>query len=276
MAITETIELLGKGLYSGEIPDTLTLTSLPTVTELEYVGSEEFDKTMVEKILPEAIVENIDCKKLFWIDYLWVCRCLRILNYGPYVTVNAIGCPTCGLVKGEYTCDFRNVDCYPIPDGFTNDVVIRRDEFLDFDGDVHLGLLTMQGYLNAKIDKAFQDTRGETNYALAQLCYTIKSIGTHTNLTPLQIKSIIQQELSSADYQVLMKVSKDLLDFGLRAAGAAACPTCGNTEASFLAPISDLFFRPSLGDLKRWKHDRDSRKDDDISGSTPMDVRDDS
>ena len=34
MAISEKIELLGKGLYNG-IPDELTLTSIPTASELE-------------------------------------------------------------------------------------------------------------------------------------------------------------------------------------------------------------------------------------------------
>ena len=39
--LSEQIELLGKGLYSASksnIPDVLTIKSIPTVTELDYVG----------------------------------------------------------------------------------------------------------------------------------------------------------------------------------------------------------------------------------------------
>ena len=86
-SITEKIELLGKGLYSdSKIPDKLTLKSIPTASELEYVGAEDFDKVMLEKIFPQAIEEKIDFEKLFEI--------LRALRHGeqerheqPFVTV---------------------------------------------------------------------------------------------------------------------------------------------------------------------------------------------
>ena len=42
MAISEKIELLGKGLYD-DIPDQLTLKNIPTASELDYVGAEDFD-----------------------------------------------------------------------------------------------------------------------------------------------------------------------------------------------------------------------------------------
>ena len=49
MAISESIELLGKGLYKGTgIPDVLTLQALPTISELEYISSEDFDDTMIK------------------------------------------------------------------------------------------------------------------------------------------------------------------------------------------------------------------------------------
>ena len=61
MAISESIELLGKGLYKGTgIPDVLTLQALPTISELEYISSEDFDDTMIDKILPQVVKEKID------------------------------------------------------------------------------------------------------------------------------------------------------------------------------------------------------------------------
>lgn len=50
MAVSEQIELLGKGLYQDKgIPNILTLEAIPTISELEYVSSEDFDKTMIER-----------------------------------------------------------------------------------------------------------------------------------------------------------------------------------------------------------------------------------
>ena len=93
--MSEKIELLGKGLYT-DIPDELTLTSIPTASELDYVGSEDFEATMLDKILPQAVEEKINFRNLLEIDFQWLCRCLRILNYGPYYTTNAILCSDCG------------------------------------------------------------------------------------------------------------------------------------------------------------------------------------
>ena len=45
--IAEKIELLGKGLYT-DIPDQLTLKAIPTVSELDYVGSEDFEAMMTD------------------------------------------------------------------------------------------------------------------------------------------------------------------------------------------------------------------------------------
>ena len=69
MAISEKIELLGKGLYK-DIPDTLTLTSIPTASELDYVGGEDFEKTMIDIILPKAVQESIDFNQLLEIPLL--------------------------------------------------------------------------------------------------------------------------------------------------------------------------------------------------------------
>ena len=73
MGMSEKIELLGKGLYV-EIPGTLTLKDLPTASELDYVGSEDFEKTMLETILPKSVEEQIDFKQLLEIDFHWICR----------------------------------------------------------------------------------------------------------------------------------------------------------------------------------------------------------
>ena len=61
MPITEKVELLGKGLYKN-IPDVLTLKSMPTVSELDLVGAEDFDEVMITKIIPQVVEENIDAK----------------------------------------------------------------------------------------------------------------------------------------------------------------------------------------------------------------------
>lgn len=269
MAISEKIELLGKGLYDGTgIPDTLTLTNIPTASELEYVGSEEFDETMVSKILPSAIEEKIDVRQLLEIDFQWICRCLRILNYGPYHTTNAVFCGKCGKTSyGEFSVDLNTVDCKPLPENFKNDIVISKDEFIDFDQDIHIKLPTIQQVLNAYKDKAFQSPTGEMNRDLARMCYMISAIGNKDKLTPVEIRMTFTNKLSDADYRILKDVVTQLTDYGLRAGGRCSCPKCGNNEAAFLALVDDRFFRPTLGDLRKWKDDRRKRDAENVSGS---------
>lgn len=267
MAISEKVELLGKGLYT-DIPDTLTLSSIPTASELEYVGSEDFEKTMLESILPKAVEEKIDFKQLLEIDFQWICRCLRILNYGPYYTTNAIFCSDCNKIShGEYKVNLETIECKPLPEGFVNDIVIPKEEFIDFDGDIHLKLPTIQKMMNAEKDKAFQNAEGETNRELARMCYMITSIRNKNNLTPVEIKMIIQNELSSADYIILKSMVQQMSDYGLRAGGVAQCPKCGSMDAAFMALINDKFFRPTLGDLREWKHSKSKRTDQDVPPS---------
>ena len=72
MAISEKIELLGKEYYAAQkigIPGELTLQAIPTVSELDFVTSEDFDQVMIDKILPQAVKEQIDFKNLLDIDY---------------------------------------------------------------------------------------------------------------------------------------------------------------------------------------------------------------
>lgn len=259
--ISEKVQLLGKGLYSG-IPDELTLTSIPTASELEYVGSEDFEAVMLDKILPQAVAENINFRELLEIDFQWLCRCLRILNYGPYYTTNAIFCSDCGKTSyGEYRVDLQTIPCKDLPEGFKNEITVSKDSFLEFDGDIVLKLPTIQETMNAYKDKAFANEKGRINREFARMCYMIKSIKGKTNLTPIEIKMMIQRELSSADYIILKEEVADLTDYGLRAGGSTMCPKCQSKDAAFVALVDDRFLRPTLGDLREWKHARSSRED---------------
>ena len=260
MAISEKIELLGKGLYT-DIPDVLTLKAIPTASELDYVGGEDFQATMLDVIFPKAIEEQINFRQLLEIDFQWICRGLRLLNYGPYHTTNAIYCPNCGRVtNGEYQVDLRSVDVKVLPEGFKNSIVIPREEFIDFDGDIVLHLPTIQEMMNASKDKLFADKNGDTNYNLARLCYLITSIKGDSKMTPPQIKFTIQNQLSSADFIVLKNRAFELTDYGLRAGGTTVCPKCGDRDAAFAALVDDRFFRPTLGDLRTWKANRNAEK----------------
>lgn len=255
-AISEKIELLGKGLYAS-IPDVLTLTSIPTLSELDYVGSEDFDATMLDKILPQAVEEQVNFRELLEIDYQWLCRCLRFLNYGPYYTTNAIYCTNCNKVShGEYRVNLQTVECKPLPEGFVNELVIKRDEFMDFNGDVTLKLLTIQDALAAYKDKAFQNAEGRVNRELARICYMIRSIKGKTGLTPVDVKLTIKNSFSPADYMLLKDAVSRLADYGLRAGGKTQCPSCHADDASFLVLTDDRFFRPTVGDIREWKHSK--------------------
>ena len=257
MAISEKIELLGKGLYGNEIPDILTLKSIPTGSELDYVGGEDFVATMLDTIFPKAIEEKCDFRKLLEIDFHWICRALRILNYGPYYTTNAIFCKECDAVsRGEYQVDLRSVEVKTLPAGFDNCIKISKDEFLDFDGDIVLKLPTIQDVINANADKLFVYANGERNNELARLCYMVKSFKGESQLTPADAKFKVQNNLSDADFKILKQVVSDLTDYGLRAGGTTVCPKCGSGEAAFIALVDDRFFRPTLGDLRAWKADR--------------------
>lgn len=256
MAISEKITLLGKGLYK-DIPDVLTLKGIPTASELDYVGGEDFLVTMLDNILPKAVEEEVDFRKLLEIDFQWICRCLRILNYGPYYTTNAIFCPDCNQIShGEYQVDLRTVDVKTLPEGFTNAITISKDEFIDFDGDIVLHLPTIQDVINADKDSLFKDANGDTNTALARLCYMISSVKGNSKLSSPEIKFTIQSKLSSADFLILKAKANELTNYGLRAGGTTICPKCGNKEAAYAALVDDRFFRPTLGDLRAWKADR--------------------
>lgn len=264
--ISEKIQLLGGKVYD-DIPKELTIKSIPTSSELDYVGSEDFEVTMLDKIFPKAVEEKINFHNLLEIDFQWICRCLRFLNYGPYHTANVIYCKDCGEVsKGEYIVDLRTVSCKPLPDDFVNEIKISKDEFIDFDGDVILKLPTIQDILNAYKDKAFQNASGKVNREYARTCYMIKSIKGEKNMNPLAVKMKIEKEFSPADFVILKETVSDLTDYGLRAGGSTVCPVCGNKEAAYIALVDDRFLRPTVGDLKQWRADRSKRRDEDSAG----------
>lgn len=264
MAISEKIQLLGKGLYK-DIPDELTLTSIPTASELDYVGAEDFDEVMLTKILPQVIVEDINPKQLLEIDYQWVCRGLRLLNYGPYVTTGAVFCDECGTTsQGEYMGNLETVGCKPLPPDFKNSIVISKDEFVDFNQDIEIHLPTIQEIQNSLKDKQFQDALGRTNRRFARICYSITSIG-GVKLDPVSIRMRLQKDLSAADYVILQDKIAECTDYGLRGGGTITCPACGNKEAAFIAFIDERLFRPDVACLRRWKDDRNRRKAENVS-----------
>ena len=256
--LSEKIQLLGAGL-SPSYPTELTLKSIPTASELDYVGAEDFQATMLDKILPQAVEEKVDFRKLLEIDFHWLCRGLRFLNYGPYFTTNSIFCTSCGEVsRGEYQVDLRTVGCKTLPEGFDNDIVISRDQFLDFKKDIHLSLLTIQQAMDAYEDKMFVDTDGRVNRQYARMCYMVKKIGTDGGLNPVEVSAIIKKEMSSADYEILKDEVNKLTDYGLRIGGSTKCPKCGQ-EATFVALVDDRFLRPTVGDLRRWASERSDK-----------------
>lgn len=273
--LTEPIELLGKGLYKGKnIPDVLTLKSIPTATELDYVGADNFDRTMIDKILPKSVEENIPFGDLLAIDYYWILRCLRILSYGPYHTTNSIFCADCREVTyGEARVDLRTVNCNPVPEGFDNQVRLTSDDFLDFDKDIVISLLTINEQLAKEEDKMFADSAGTMNRNLATVCYSIKKVD-NIPVTPLDNKTMIERQMSAADYCILKEMVHDKLNFGLQSGGRTICPKCKSPNGAFMALIDDRFFRPTVGDLKQWKSDRkDRRQGEDVSGSKTSNIR---
>ena len=272
MAISEKVELLGKGVYN-DIPDVLTVKSIPTACELDYVSAEDFNKTMIEKILPKSVEETIDFYNLLEPDYYWLLRCLRIINYGPYFTTNVIYCDNCGRQYGEFKCNLNAVDCVPFPEGFKNSITIPRNEFIDFNGDVTFQVLTVKDMMRCESDESFKDhVTGRINRDLARLCYSIRTMGTDHALNPVEVRLKIEKEITAADYVILKDLSDKLRDYGLRAGGKTTCPKCGSTNATFLAMIDDRYFRPTLVDLRSWKADKNRKRVEESTRSKTKNV----
>ena len=265
--MTEQVSLMGAGLYDG-IPDTITISELPTASELDYVAADDFHEVMLTKILPKCIEEDFDPKKLFEFDYYWVLRCLRIMNYGPYVEVGRIFCANCNeYTDGPFQCDVTAVESKPVPPNVRDMLHISRNEFMNFQKDVDLKLLTIQDVLNSRKDKQFQDALGNHDSSFARLCYEITAIG-GIPADPVSTRTTIKSELSPADYRILQAVSRELLDFGLRSGGKVrhTCTNCGSDDGRFFVFVDEQFFRPSLDSLREWRKNRDRREDDDLHG----------
>lgn len=253
--LSETVVLFGKGLYKT-IPDSIKLSAVPTASELEYVGAEDFDSTMLNTIFPEVIEdsEGMDFKELLEVDYDWICRCLRMKSYGPFFNTNRIFCSNCDKVhRGDYTVDLRNVGVNLIPEGFINRIAIDSDEFIDFKDNIVMHLMTMQDHLAMQKDTAFDRKNGSKDVTLARMCYSIKQIGLHENMTPLDVRAYIKNNMSSADYEILKSIVNENDNYGLQFTGSATCPVCGSTDAYFIALQQDKFFRPTVGDLRNFK-----------------------
>lgn len=253
--LSEKVELLGKGLYNT-IPDTVSISSIPTASELEYVGAEDFDKVMVETILPKVVdnSEGMNFKELLDIDYDWLCRCLRMKSYGPYFKTNRIFCGACDSIqRGEYTVDLRTVGINLLPEGYINTFTISSDEFIDIKDDITAHLLTIGEVLALSQDNSFKRKDGSTNTFLARTCYMIKTIGGDKNLTPLDVKSYINKNFGAADYEILKDVIREHSNYGLQVTGQVTCPKCGSKEAYYIAMQNDKFFRPSVGDVRQWR-----------------------
>lgn len=265
--MSEKIELLGKNIYT-DIPGELTLKPFPTVTELDYVSSEDFEKTMLDDIFPECIEEKVNFRKLLEIDFYWICRAFRFLNYGPFHTVNAILCDNCGRVDGECQVDLRAIECKVLPDNFSNDIVLTKDRLIDYDKDIHLHLLTIQEAIDLRKDKMFFKKDGTTNNRLARICYSITSMG-GTKMTPVTARLEVtnKDKMSAADYKVLTAEVIELTDFGLRGGGRCTCPKCHDSNAAFITLVDDRFFRPSVGDIRKGRSNRSIRGDEVPTGN---------
>ena len=265
--LSEKVRLLGKGMYT-DIPDELTLKAIPTLAELDYVGSEDFDSNMLKNILPVAVEEKIDFGNLLEIDYQWVCRCLRMLNFGPYHTTNSIFCSDCNKTSyGDYQVDLRTIECKPLPDKFKNDIILPKNSLLDYEGDIKLRLPTIKQMLAAYKDKAFNTADGRTNRELARICYMIYEVGGETMPSPLDVKFKIEKELSAADYVMLKELVDEANNYGLRAGGRCICPKCGSTNAAYVALVDDRFFRCTVDNLRRWRDDKRAGNAEDVLGN---------
>lgn len=253
--LTERVRLLGTGLYKT-IPDEIEISSIPTASELEYVSAEDFDSTMVRKIFPKVISnsDKMDFMELLDIDYDWICRCLRFKSFGPYFTVNNIFCRECGKIStGQYEVDLRTVNITPLPKGFVNNIRISSDEFMNVKDDIVIKLMTVQDNLALQKDTLFDRSDGSKNNVLGNICYSIKEIGSKTNLTPVDVRSYILSEFSPADYEILKDTFGRKVNYGLEVSGKVTCPKCGSESAYFIAFSNDKFFRPSMGDVRSWQ-----------------------
>lgn len=265
VAPTEQVTLLGNGQYKN-IPDVLNISAIPGISELRYVSAEDVDTCMLDEILPQVVKEKINFRELLSIDYEWLCRCIRLLSYGPYHSTNMLGCSDCNeMVYGDYLVDLRTVPCEALPEKWVNDIVIPSREFLDTQSEIRFQLDTIQTRINAFNDKLFKRQGSkDMNRELAIMSYTITAINGKTNLTPIEVKLELEK-LSAIDYTILVEEYNQRLGFGLGMWGKATCPKCKGPNGRFLALADDKFFRPSVLSVRKWRDDCNRRKAENAS-----------
>lgn len=253
--LSEKVVLLGRDLYNT-VPNEIMINAVPTASELEYVGAEDFDSTMLNSIFPKVIEsgESMDFSELLDIDFDWICRCLRMKSYGPYFTTNRIYCGDCGEAsRGDYQVDLRSVPITPLPENFENRIVIDSDEFIDCKDRFVLKLPTVKDRIQLQQDSLFYRPDGSKNQTLGNLCYMIKEIGAQTDVTPIDARAYITKRISAADYEILKSVVSQKTNYGMHVMGVCGCPKCGSRNGYFIAMQQDKFFRPSLGDVRSYK-----------------------
>jgi len=266
MAITETIELLGKGLYGEDIPDTLTLIPMTSTLQMEYEGSESLETTLLDSILPKCVQEKIDFRKLLNIDFQWVLRALRILTFGEFHTTDTIFCRSCDdISRGEYRVNITTIPCRPLPEGFKNTLKIRKEDLMDCGHDIEFKLLTVQEIINARKDKAFT-IAGKHNIELARVCYMISSMNGKKDMKPFEVRLEVDK-LSGPDWVLLKSSMMELLEYGLEATGSTKCPKCGE-EAVFIALVDERFLFATVGDIREWRNSGGRGKAKNISADT--------
>ena len=240
MAISERIQLLSR---YDDIPPEITISCILTEDELRYVGDESYIDLMLDVIFPKVVAEQIDFHSLLEVDFHWICRCLRILSFGANHTTNSIFCDSCHNTSyGEYKVNLNTVGCIPLPEDAPEQFMIRSADFIDFTDNVFFNLMTINDLRRMSKDPLFVMSDGKVDLIVGRLCYMITGFGTDINLTPIQVKHIIRDRLSSADYYMLKSCINEMADFGLRSHGIAQCPKCGSREAVFIALPDDRYY----------------------------------
>lgn len=241
MAISERVQLLGR--YEN-IPPELTISCISTDDELRYVGDESFVDLMLNVILPKLVSENVNFNDLLEIDFHWLCRCLRILSFGPIHTTNSIFCTKChSTTYGEYKVNLNTIVCTPIPEDIPEIQRISKHEFIEYDKDIFFKLLTMSQIDKLYKDPLFQQKDGRVDTLLGHMCYMIITVGDE-EVTPRKVLDILKSNMISADFCILRELMSMMADFGLKSFGKTSCPNhkCKSQEASFMALADDRYY----------------------------------
>lgn len=224
MLISEKLRLLGS--YQ-DIPQTLTISAMTTELELMLVSSEDYYQSMIDDIFPNIISEKFNYLNLLEVDFQWICRCLRILSYGPETTITAITCPDCGQVSyGEYKINFNSVGCSEIP----NRLRSGRDVIYIGDNEFWYHLLTMKEVISLS-------DQPDVHKLVSMICgYS------HYIDDDIETKLYWVNKLSCAEYVILSSKLKEVSNLGLCDRGNVQCPKCFSKNSVFILPKDDKFF----------------------------------